>query len=165
MNRRSFNTLLGSALLGSALLVHAQGNSQGHGHGHDRDEGDDDRGEGHGKGHGHGNGNGHAYGRDKHDDSAPTPYFREQDYGYLARNYNGPRNLPPGLRKKYYRTGALPPGWEKRFRPMPPVVVQQLPPVPVGYQRGYLDGYAVVLDPRTRMVVDAVDILNAATGR
>ena len=81
------------------------------------------------------------------------------------RNYDGPRNFPPGLRKKYYRNGMLPPGWQARFRPMPPVVIQQLPPVPYGYQRGYYDGYAVVVDPRTRVIYDAIDIVGALSGR
>ncbi|GAC1361528.1 MAG: hypothetical protein NVSMB3_09790 [Acidobacteriaceae bacterium] len=162
-DRRSFTMLLGATLFGATLVVHGQGKSQEHGHGHGHEEGDDnnerDQGNEHGNGRGHGNGHG------KHGDGPDAPYFREQDYGSLSRYYNGPRDLPPGLRKKYYRTGSLPPGWEKRFQPMPPIVLQQLPPLPSNYQRGYLDGYAVVVDPRTRVVVDAVDILHAVTGR
>ncbi len=44
-------------------------------------------------------------------------------------------------------------------------VIVTLPPVPYGYQRGYYDGYAVVVDPRTRIIVDAVDIVSALSGR
>jgi hypothetical protein len=47
-------------------------------------------------------------------------YFRSEDFSLLDGYYSGPRNLPPGLRKKYYRTGALPPGWEKKLQPFPP---------------------------------------------
>lgn len=47
---------------------------------------------------------------------------------------------------------------------MPPVLVEELPPMPAYYQRGYLDGYAVVIDPRTRVIVDAIDIAGALTG-
>jgi hypothetical protein len=43
-------------------------------------------------------------------------YFRHDDYGAVQRYYSGPRDLPPGLRKKYHRTGKLPPGWEKKIR-------------------------------------------------
>jgi hypothetical protein len=64
------------------------------------------------------------------------------------------RRLPPGLQKKLRRTGHLPPGWEKRFEPLPVVVERQLVPVPVGYRRGILDGYVVVYDARTNVMVD-----------
>lgn len=126
----------------------AQGNSGKHGHG---------------KGHGHDEGNhGHGNGHDKHQSQR---YFRDEDRSYVIRYYDGPRNLPPGLRKKYYRNGTLPPGWQKRFRPMPPVLIQELPPVPYGYQRGYYDGYAVVVDPRTRIIYDTLDVIGALTNR
>ncbi len=92
-------------------------------------------------------------------------YFRTQDYVYVRQFYGGPASLPPGLRKKYYRTGTLPPGWEKRFQPFPPLLVQQLPPLAPYYDRGYIDGYAVVVDRRTRIIVDAFDILDAAIRR
>jgi hypothetical protein len=68
-------------------------------------------------------------------------------------------------RKKYYRTGKLPPGWEKRFRPFPPAVTQRLPPAPAYCDRGYVDGYAVVYDRRTRVIVDLIDVVNVAIGR
>jgi hypothetical protein len=114
---------------------------------------DKDKHEKHGKKHGQ-NGNGHG-----------GNYFREEDAVYLRQYYGGPVNLPPGLRKKYYRTGKLPPGWEKRFRPLPPVMIERLPPPPPYCERGYVDGYAVVYDRRTRIIVDVMDIISAATGR
>jgi hypothetical protein len=168
LNRRQFSLLLGTAAAAFALpSAHAarqdREDDHGNGHGHG-----DEHGNGHGNGHGHGNddgddhGNGHAYGRYKHQEQR---YFRDEDHDYLVRYYDGPRNLPPGLRKKYYRNGSLPPGWQQRFRPMPPQVIVELPPVPYGYQRGYYDGYAVVVDPRTRIIYDAVDIVGALTGR
>lgn len=123
----------------------AQGNGKGHGK-HDRDDDQQEQSD---------HGNPHGQGR----------YFRDSDYGVLRQYYSGPTNLPPGLRKKYYRTGTLPPGWEKRFQPMPPVVVQQLPPVPEYCERGYVDGYAVVYDKRTRIIIDTVDLIGALTGR
>ncbi len=92
-------------------------------------------------------------------------YFRQEDRVYLRQHYSGPVNLPPGLRKKYYRTGTLPPGWEKRFRPFPVVVVRRLPPLPPNCDRGYVDGYGVVYDRRTRVILDVIDLVNVATGR
>ena len=167
MNRRHFALLLGTAAASFTLFPSAiaQGNGQ-HGHGHNDDHGNghgrgNDHDNGHGRGNGHDNGQGNGNGHYKHQEQR---YFRDRDRDYMVRYYDGPRNLPPGLRKKYYRNGTLPPGWQKRFRPMPPQVVVELPPVPYGYQRGYYDGYAVVVDPRTRVIYDAVDIISALSG-
>ncbi len=33
----------------------------------------------------------------------------------FAKNENKQKNLPPGLQKKYERTGELPPGWQKKL--------------------------------------------------
>jgi hypothetical protein len=74
---------------------------------------------------------------------------------YYAPRY---RELPPGLQKKYYRTGHLPPGWQRKIQPLPVVVERQLAPVPSGYQRGYIDGFAVVYSPRTQVVIDIVAV-------
>jgi Ni/Co efflux regulator RcnB len=70
------------------------------------------------------------------------------------RGYYHRHDLPPGLVKRYYRTGELPPGWEARVRPFPVEVERDLPPLPSGYARGYVDGYAVVFQPRTHVVID-----------
>ena len=109
---------------------------------------------------GHDDDPGHGHGRDRSD-----RYFRQDDTDYLRRYYDGPRDLPPGLRKRYHRTGQLPPGWQKRIRPFPPAVIQRLPPPPPYCDRGYVDGYAVVYDRRTRVIVDVIDIVNAIAGR
>ena len=84
-------------------------------------------------------------------------YFQPRE-ARLITEYYSPRyrNLPPGLEKKFYRTGHLPPGWEKRMQPFPVVVERQLAPVPIGYRRGFIDGYAVVYSPRTQVMVDVV---------
>ena len=155
----------------SGTSAHADDHGNGKGHGHSEDHGN-----GHGNGHGkksaeqsvvvvHGD---HYVQHDVYHYNPHSPYnaryFRGSDYVVLRQHYAGPHDLPPGLRKKYYRNGSLPPGWEKRFQPMPVIVVQELPPVPVYYQRGYIDGYAVVYDRRTRMIIDAVDLISAATG-
>ena len=63
---------------------------------------------------------------------------------YTFRNYYD--NLPPGLAKKYRRTGELPPGWEKKVKPgmvlapdlrrvavpVPKELLETLAPGPVG---------------------------------
>ena len=176
MDRRRFGMLLAVAMLSFKMPL-ASASPQGNSHGHGNGNGNEDH--GHGNGNDNGGGNGHGHDEDNQGDQGHgqgdqghghgrhggPQYFRQQDYGYLQQYYDGPRDLPPGLRKKLYRTGSLPPGWQQRFRPMPPALVQQLPPVPAYYQRGYLDGYAVVINPRTRVVMDAVDIVGALSGR
>ena len=39
-----------------------------------------------------------------------------------------------------------------------PELERQLAPVPSGYSRGYIDGYAVVYSPRTQIVIDFVAV-------
>jgi len=79
--------------------------------------------------------------------------FRDEHLRVI-RDYYQKRELPPGLAKKYYRTGHLPPGWDSRVQPFPYELERNLPPVAVGYARGYVDGYAVVYQPRTHLVID-----------
>lgn len=146
INRRKFVFSLAATIPALGGTSFAQGNGKGHGNG--KNKGDDDNGNGKGNGHGNGKGN----------------YFRQQDYAVIQRYYQGPRDLPPGLQKKYARTGTLPPGWEKRFQPFPPALVAQLPPPPPNCERGYLDGRAIVYDKTTRVIVDSLDIVNALSG-
>ena len=75
---------------------------------------------------------------------------------HVIREYYGPRYraLPPGLQKKYARTGQLPPGWQKKLQPFDPEVERHLVALPAGYRRGIVDGRAVIMDDRTHVVVD-----------
>jgi hypothetical protein len=63
----------------------------------------------------------------------------------FAPQYRG-RRLPPGLAKKYARTGQLPPGWQKRMEPIPVAVERDLAPLPPGHRRGVIEGVAVIYD-------------------
>ena len=90
--------------------------------------------------------------------------FRREDYDAVRRYYTGPRDLPAGLRKKYYRTGTLPPGWQKKIQPFPPELVRVLPPPPPNCERGYIDGVAVVYDRNTRIILDSIDLISAIAG-
>jgi hypothetical protein len=88
---------------------------------------------------------------------ATNCYFRHEDI-QVVREYYEPRyrSLPPGLAKKYYRTGHLPPGWEKKMEPLPVAVERRLVVLPPEYRRGYIDGSVVVYSPRTNVVIDVV---------
>lgn len=96
-------------------------------------------------------------GFDRRNHSASGCYFQPHDAGIITRYY-APRyrELPPGLQKKVYRDGHLPPGWEKRMQPLPVTVERQLVPLPSGYRRGYIDGYAVVYSAKRQVVIDVV---------
>jgi hypothetical protein len=101
-------------------------------------------------------------------------WHEERDHGYkhrcyigahdiaVFREYYAPRykRLPPGLAKKYERTGQLPPGWAKRIEPIPFRLQPHLEPIPTAYRRGIVDGYVVVYAPRTMAVVDVVALFD-----
>jgi hypothetical protein len=74
----------------------------------------------------------------------------------IIREYYGTRfeGLPPGLQKKYRRTGQLPPGWRKKIEPFPVALERQIAVVPPGYARGVIDGHAVIYNPGTQVIFD-----------
>lgn len=63
------------------------------------------------------------------------------------------RSLPPGLAKKYARTGQLPPGWQKKMQPIPVAVERELVVLPAGYRRGVIEGHAVIYNSKG-MIID-----------
>jgi len=95
--------------------------------------------------------------RDAYDRRAADCRFGPRDVR-IIREYYEPRyrSLPPGLAKKYYRTGHLPPGWQKKMQPLPVAVERRLVELPRGYRRGYIDGAVVVYTPDTQIVIDVV---------
>ena len=87
-------------------------------------------------------------------------YFPAQDVRILREHYEPRyRSLPPGLAKKYARTGTLPPGWANKIEPIPGAVERRLVALPPEYRRGYIDGAVVIYSPRTQVVVDVVALL------
>ena len=74
----------------------------------------------------------------------------------VIREYYAPRyrKLPPGLQKKYARTGTLPPGWQKKMEPLPSSLERDLVVLPSGYRRGVIDGHAVIYQPNTQVIID-----------
>ena len=125
----------------AALPAWASPKEHGRGRGNEKHE-REDRGRGH----------------EEHGRSAR--YFRPADRHVILDYYSGPRRLPPGLERKMVRTGSLPPGWQKRFRPLPVVVVRQLPPVCATCGYGMLDGCAVVYDRRARVILDVLALVD-----
>jgi hypothetical protein len=72
----------------------------------------------------------------------------------IVRRHYAPRyrNLPPGLQKKYARTGQLPPGWQKKIAPFPASLERECAPLPAGYRRGVIDAQAVIYDSRGTII-------------
>jgi hypothetical protein len=75
----------------------------------------------------------------------------------VVREHYAPRyrRLPPGLAKKYARTGYLPPGWQRKMQPLPWAVERRLSVLPHDYRRGVIDDHAVIYAPRTGVIIDA----------
>ena len=88
-------------------------------------------------------------------------------YQYYRTEYSAGR-CPPGLAKK--GNGCLPPGQAKKlwvigqplppaviYEPVPRAVVQQLAPVPAGYDYVRVDNDVLLMDMTNRMVADVVN--------
>jgi len=154
MNRRKFFVFaLGATAASSLPLFSRPVPYWQHDNGHDDHHGDrhgnhDDR---------HDNGN--HYGQYKHDSDYR---FRGNDYVELRKRYKGPRKFK-GARPSFERGQYLPVDWRRRIRPVPVVIVRELPPPPPGYQFGHIDGYAVCYNPTTRVIADVLDIVSAVT--
>lgn len=85
------------------------------------------------------------------------PFIVPRDVLIVREGYRPARRpLPPGLWKRYYRHGHLPPGWQRRVRPLPVHVERRLLLLPYGYSRGVVDGHLVVYTERGAVVDLAV---------
>ena len=79
----------------------------------------------------------------------------------MIQQYYGahPVSLPPGLQKKLARGKPLPPGWQKKLQPFPSDVDVRLGPS-CGYcGRGVIDGYGVIYDKKTAIILDIVQLV------
>ena len=107
---------------------------------------------------------GQGRGRGKHDAMPEVRHedqvqihvvFSTHDATVIREHYRPQyRSLPPGLQKKYARTGQLPPGWQKKMEPLPVVLERRLEPLPTGYHRGVFEGHAVIYRPGG-LIIDA----------
>jgi hypothetical protein len=92
---------------------------------------------------------------DTHAHASASIHFEAQHVRAMRGHYASQvRQLPPGLQKKYARTGQLPPGWQKKMKPLPAAVERDLPRLPAGYGRGVIDGHAVIYNSRSGLIVD-----------
>ena len=77
-------------------------------------------------------------------------YYRRQLPPGLAKK----SRLPPGLRKQLYRHGELPPGLQGRA--LPAELERRLSRLPEGYVRIRVGTDVVLMDRRTRVVLDII---------
>ena len=86
--------------------------------------------------------------------------FGTNDVQVIQQYYGAhPVSLPPGLQKKLTRGKPLPPGWQKKLQAFPSDVDVRLGP-PCGYcGRGMIDGYGVIYDKKTAIVLDIVQLV------
>ncbi len=112
----------------------------------------DDKGKGKGKGH-QGNSGGSS-------EAVVDVRFGTNDV-HVIRQYYGAHqvSLPPGLQKKLARGKPLPPGWQKKLQPFPSDIDVRLD-APCGYcGRGVIDGYGVIYDKKTAIILDIVQLV------
>jgi len=95
------------------------------------------------------------------DHRAPEHYeFRDQDRARLQRHYQ--RNLSHidrGRRPQFVPGGYIAAPYRGYITPAPARVVGYLPPPPRGYSVGYYQGYTVVYDPATFLILNVIDLL------
>ncbi|OFV91798.1 MAG: hypothetical protein A3G76_15120 [Acidobacteria bacterium RIFCSPLOWO2_12_FULL_65_11] len=94
---------------------------------------------------------------DEYDHRAGGCHFEPRDVrrvsDYYAKRY---RPLPPGVAKKYYRTGRLPAGWKSQLESLPSIFERRLVALPDGYRRGVIGGSLIVYDSQTQTILDTV---------
>jgi hypothetical protein len=111
----------------------------------------DNQGKGKGKGHGQGKGEG--------TNATVDIRFGTSDVHVIQQYYGAhPVNLPPGLQKKVARGKPLPPGWQKKLQPFPHDVDARLVTTCDYCGRGVIDGYGVLYDKKTAVILDIVQL-------
>lgn len=86
--------------------------------------------------------------------------FINSDVHVIQHHYGShPVSLPPGLQKKLARGKPLPRGWQKKLQPFPSNIEVRLGPL-CGYcGRGVIDGYGVIYDKKTAIILDVVRLV------
>ncbi|MCB5185856.1 hypothetical protein LG201_11645 [Methylobacillus gramineus] len=144
----------------------------------DRDDREDrrDRHEQRGdRGRGHDHGQWEKRGRDRHDDrrwnhrQAARPviiqqdvhyHFRDDDRYRLRHQYDRSLRMVNRDHRPYFQAGyAVLPAYRPYITPVPVQVLHRLPPPPPGYVIGYYQGYNVVYDPVSFVVLTTIDLL------
>jgi len=65
-------------------------------------------------------------------------------------------SLPPGIYKQLVRNGQIPAGVE--YRPLPPDLIVQLPPVPAQYRYVIADDRVMLIQAATNVIMDILQV-------
>jgi Ni/Co efflux regulator RcnB len=86
--------------------------------------------------------------------------FRSQDRSKLQQHYRTghQQHAANAHRWAWHRGQNLPSGWQGQVEPLPQEDITLLAPPPPGYEFGYYNGWAIVYDPNTGMILDAVAV-------
>jgi hypothetical protein len=114
----------------------------------------------HGQGKGKGKGKGNQGNVEGSSATVVNVRFGTNDVDVIQQYYRAhPVSLPPGLQKKLARGKPLPPGWQKKLQPFPSDIDVRLSPS-CGYcGRGVIDGYGVIYDKKTAIILDIVQLV------
>jgi Ni/Co efflux regulator RcnB len=91
-------------------------------------------------------------------------HFRDQDKQQLQSHYKSDvtrYQAHPEGRPQFSRGQRAPSN--VHFQPVPSSYRRGMPAPPSGYQYGYSNGYVVAYNPTTRIIGDAIDLVDAAT--
>ncbi|HUZ04225.1 MAG TPA: hypothetical protein VMU62_02620 [Acidobacteriaceae bacterium] len=90
----------------------------------------------------------------------PNYQFRSQDTSRLRQHYQGGfGRIDRQHRPRFARGGYIPGTYRGYFQPVPYNMIGYLPPVPPGYAMGYYDGYVVVYNPGTYLILSVLNLL------
>ena len=85
--------------------------------------------------------------------------FGTNDIQVIQQYYGAHPVSLPGLQKKLARGKPLPPGWQKKLQPFPSDLDVRWGPL-CGYcGRGVIDGYGVIYDKKTAIILDIVQLV------
>lgn len=108
---------------------------------------------------GKGNGKGHKANSTGAGIAAANVRFGANDVLAIRQYYGAhPVTLPPGLQKKLSGGKPLPPGWQNKLRPFPSDIDGRLNPACGHCERGVIDGYGVIYDKKTAIILDIVQL-------
>jgi hypothetical protein len=86
--------------------------------------------------------------------------FRSEDVPKLRQHFQARlRSVDRANRPQVVVGGYIPRQSVTYIEPVPVEVVEILPPVPEGYVVGYWDGYCIVYDPNTFLIIAVIDLL------
>lgn len=99
--------------------------------------------------------------QDRSQQQKATPHgnyhFRAEDRTKLQPHYRAAHPHPDNAHRWAWHRGVnLPQGWQGQIEPLPQADIALLAPPPPGYEFGYYNGWAIVYDPNTGVILDAV---------